>query len=124
GEKSDGVQPGMGEQWGVGAGGRFYDAVGALRDVVVNHLMQLIAAAARDPPAGDDAVTLKNAKYDVFRSMADADPKHYVRGQYDGYGSIAGVVPDSKTETYAALRFEIENWRWARVPFFVRTGTR
>ncbi|HKA11017.1 MAG TPA: glucose-6-phosphate dehydrogenase [Candidatus Dormibacteraeota bacterium] len=120
----DCVQLTMAEQFGVEDRGRFYDAVGALRDVVVNHLMQLIAAAAMDPPAGDDAVTLKNAKYDVFRSMADADPKHYVRGQYDGYGSIAGVVPDSKTETYAALRLEIENWRWAGVPFFVRTGKR
>src|SRR5215469_1954518 len=118
------VQLTMAESFGVEDRGRFYDAVGALRDVVVNHLMQLIAAAAMDPPAGDDAVTLKNAKYDVFRSMADADPKHYVRGQYDGYGSIAGVVPDSKTETYAALRLEIENWRWAGIPFFVRTGKR
>ena len=97
---------------------------GALRDVVVNHLMQLVAAAAMEAPAGDDATTLKNAKYAVFRSMPDADPAHYVRGQYDGYRSIPGVKPDSTTETYAALRLEIDNWRWAGVPFLVRTGKR
>jgi glucose-6-phosphate 1-dehydrogenase len=120
----DNVQITMAETFGVEDRGRFYDAVGALRDVVVNHLMQLIAAVAMDPPAGDDADTLKTAKYSVFRSMKEADPGHYVRGQYDGYKSIKGVAPGSSTETYAALRLEIENWRWAGVPFFVRTGKR
>jgi glucose-6-phosphate 1-dehydrogenase len=118
------VQVTMAESFGVEDRGRFYDAVGALRDVVVNHLMQLVAAAAMEAPAGDDAATLKDAKYAVFRSMPDADPAHYVRGQYDGYLSIDGVRPGSTTETYAALRLEIDNWRWAGVPFMIRTGKR
>jgi glucose-6-phosphate 1-dehydrogenase len=112
----------MAESFGLADRGHFYDPVGALRDVVVNHLMQLIAAAAMDPPAGDDAATLKDAKYAVFRAMPDADPAHYVRGQYDGYRDVAGVAADSETETYAALRLEIDNWRWAGVPFYIRTG--
>jgi glucose-6-phosphate 1-dehydrogenase len=114
----------MSEAFGVEDRGHFYDPVGALRDVVVNHLMQLVAAAAMEAPAGADAATLKDAKYAVFRSMADADPAHYVRGQYDGYLSIDGVAPGSTTETYAALRLEIDNWRWAGVPWFIRTGKR
>jgi glucose-6-phosphate 1-dehydrogenase len=118
------VQITMAESFGVEDRGRFYDAVGALRDVVVNHLMQVVAAAAMEAPAGDDAATLKDAKYSVFRSMPDADPQHYVRGQYDGYRSIQGVKPDSTTETYVALRLEIDNWRWSGVPFLIRTGKR
>jgi glucose-6-phosphate 1-dehydrogenase len=112
----------MAEDFGVEDRGHFYDPVGALRDVVVNHLMQLIAAVAMEPPAGDDAATLKDAKFAVFRAMPDADPAHYVRGQYDGYLDVPGVRPDSSTETYAALRLEIDNWRWAGVPFYIRTG--
>ena len=95
---------------------------GALRDVVVNHLMQVVAATAMEPPAGGDPSTLKDAMFAVFRAMPDADPAHYVRGQYDGYRSIEGVAADSSTETYAALRLEIDNWRWSGVPFFLRTG--
>jgi glucose-6-phosphate 1-dehydrogenase len=116
------VQITMAEQFGVEDRGHFYDPVGALRDVVVNHLMQVLAAAAMEPPAGGDADTLKDAKFAVFRSMHDADPDHYVRGQYDGYREIDGVAANSTTETYAALRLEIDNWRWAGVPFFIRTG--
>ncbi len=116
------VQITMAEPFGVEDRGHFYDPVGALRDVVVNHLFQLVAAAAMEPPAGGDAQTLKDAKFAVFRSMADAEPQRYVRGQYDGYREINGVAPDSQTETYAALRLEIDNWRWAGVPFFIRTG--
>src|SRR5947209_6906861 len=118
------VQITMAEKFGVEDRGHFYDPVGALRDVVVNHLFQLVAAAAMEPPSGGDPETLKNAKTAVFRAMADADPAHYVRGQYDGYREIDGVAPDSDTETYAALRVEIENWRWDGVPFFIRTGKR
>jgi glucose-6-phosphate 1-dehydrogenase len=114
----------MAESFGVEDRGHFYDPVGALRDVVVNHLMQLLAAAAMEAPAGDDARTLKDAKFAVFRSMAEADPRHYVRGQYNGYLEIDGVAPGSTTETYAALRLEIDNWRWAGVPWFIRTGKR
>ncbi len=118
------VQITMAESFGVEDRGHFYDPVGAVRDVVVNHLMQVVAVAAMEAPAGDDAETFKDAKYAVFRSTADADPAHYVRGQYDGYRDIDGVAPDSTTETYAALRLEIDNWRWAGVPWFIRTGKR
>ncbi len=118
------VQITMAESFGVEDRGHFYDRVGALQDVVVNHLMQLVAMAAMEAPAGADAATLKDAKFAVFRSMADADPRHYVRGQYDGYLGIDGVAAGSTTETYAALRLEIDNWRWAGVPFFIRTGKR
>ena len=118
------VQITMAEEFGVEDRGHFYDPVGALRDVVVNHLLQLLAAVAQEPPAAADAATLKDAKYAVLRSTADADPKRYVRGQYAGYRQIDGVAPRSTTETYAALRLEVDNWRWAGVPFFIRTGKR
>jgi glucose-6-phosphate 1-dehydrogenase len=116
------VQITMAESFGVEDRGHFYDPVGALRDVVVNHLMQMLAAAAMEPPAGGDPETIKDAKFAVFRSMPEADPDEYVRGQYKGYREIDGVVARSSTETYAALRLEIDNWRWAGVPFFIRTG--
>ena len=112
------VQITMAEDFGVEDRGHFYDPVGALRDVFVNHLMQVVAAAAMEPPAGGDTGTLKDAQVALFRAIADADPAHYVRGQYDGYLDIDGVASDSTTETYAALRLEIDNWRWSGVPFF------
>lgn len=116
------VQITMAESFGVEDRGRFYDPVGALRDVVVNHLMQVVALAAMEAPASRDAETMKDAKVAAFRSIANADPAHYVRGQYDGYLDIDGVARDSTTETYAALRLEIDNWRWSGVPWFIRTG--
>src|SRR4051812_2107943 len=116
------VQITMAEDFGVDARGHFYDPVGALRDVVVNHLMQVVAAVAMEPPAAADARTLMDAVAAVLRATRAADPAHYVRGQHEGYRSIAGVAPDSQTETYAALRLDIDNWRWAGVPFFIRTG--
>jgi glucose-6-phosphate 1-dehydrogenase len=116
------VQITMAESFGVEDRGHFYDPVGALRDVVVNHLMQLLAATAMEAPAGSDADTLKDAKFAVFRATADAVPDQYVRGQYDGYLDTEGVAKDSTTETFAALRLEIDNWRWAGVPFFIRSG--
>ena len=118
------VQITMAESFGVEDRGHFYDPVGALRDVVVNHLLQVLVAAAMEPPAGGDPGTIKDAKTAVFRAIPDADPAHYVRGQYDGYREIDGVAPDSSTETFAALALEIDNWRWAGVPFFLRTGKR
>jgi glucose-6-phosphate 1-dehydrogenase len=118
------VQITMAESFGVEDRGHFYDRVGALQDVVVNHLMQVVAMAAMEAPAGSDADTLKDAKFAVFRAMGDADRRHFVRGQYDGYLDIDGVAAGSGTETYAALRLEIDNWRWAGVPFFIRTGKR
>jgi glucose-6-phosphate 1-dehydrogenase len=116
------VQITMAENFGVEDRGHFYDPVGALRDVVVNHLMQVVAATAMEAPAGGDSDTLKDAIVSVFRAMPPADPSHYVRGQHEGYRSIDGVAKDSTTETFAALRLEIDNWRWSGVPFFIRTG--
>jgi glucose-6-phosphate 1-dehydrogenase len=114
----------MAEDFGVEDRGHFYDPVGALRDVVVNHLMQVVGATAMEPPAGGDPETLKDGMVALFRAVEEADPAHYVRGQYDGYLEIDGVAADSTTETYAALRLEIENWRWSGVPFFIRAGKR
>jgi glucose-6-phosphate 1-dehydrogenase len=116
------VQITMAERFGVEDRGHFYDPVGALRDVVVNHLMQVVAAAAMEAPAGGDPRTLKDAQVTLFRSVQTADPVHYVRGQHDGYHDVEGVAPGSTTETFAALRLDIENWRWSGVPFFIRTG--
>ncbi len=116
------VQITMAEDFGVADRGHFYDPVGALRDVVVNHLMQVIAATAMEPPAGREARPLKDAMFAVFEAMPKGDPKYYVRGQYQGYRKVRGVAKGSTTETYAAARFEIDNWRWDGVPFFIRTG--
>jgi glucose-6-phosphate 1-dehydrogenase len=118
------VQITMAESFGVEDRGHFYDPVGAVRDVVVNHLMQVVAAAAMEVPSSGEAVVLKDALCSLYRAMPAADPARYVRGQYDGYRDIAGVAPDSTTETYAALRLDIDNWRWSGVPFFIRTGKR
>ncbi len=116
------VQITMAESFGVADRGHFYDPVGALRDVVVNHLMQVVAAAAMEPPSRGDPATIKDNQVALFRSIVAGDPAHYVRGQVEGYLDVDGVAPGSTTETYAALRLEIENWRWAGVPFFIRTG--
>jgi glucose-6-phosphate 1-dehydrogenase len=118
------VQINMSESFGVEDRGHFYDSVGAIRDVVVNHLMQVVAAAAMEAPSRGDPQTIKNTQVALFHSVVEADPAHYVRGQYDGYLGIDGVAADSTTETYAALRINIENWRWSGVPFFIRTGKR
>src|SRR5262249_24030190 len=118
------VQITMAESFGVEDRGHFYDAVGAVRDVVVNHLMQAVALAAMEAPADNTADTLKDAKYSLFRSIRDANPAPYVRGQYDGHPQIDGVADDSTTETFAALKLEVDSWRWAGVPFFIRTGKR
>ena len=110
------VQITMAEDFGVEDRGHFYDPVGALRDVVVNHLMQVVAAAAMEAPAGGDPPTIKDAQTAVFRSVVTADPAHYVRGQYDGYRSIDGVAADSTTETYAALRLDDRELALVRRP--------
>ena len=112
------VQITMAEDFGVEDRGHFYDPVGALRDVVVNHLMQVVSAAAMEPPSGGDPQTIKDSQVALFRAVLQADPAHYVRGQYEGYRDITGVAADSTTETYAALRLDIDNWRWSGVPFF------
>jgi glucose-6-phosphate 1-dehydrogenase len=118
------IQVTMAEDFGVEDRGHFYDPVGALRDVVVNHLMQVVGMAAMEPPAGGDSKTIQDSKIAVFRAMPEADPAHYVRGQYDGYLGIEGVASGSTTETFAALRLEVDNWRWSGVPIFIRTGKR
>ncbi len=116
------VQITMAEEFGVSDRGHFYDPVGALRDVVINHVMQIVAFAAMEAPSGGDAKTLHDAKYSLFRAIEDADPENYVRGQYEGYRDVAGVAPYSTTETFAALRLQIDTWRWSGVPWFIRAG--
>ena len=118
------VQITMAERFGVQDRGHFYDPVGALRDVVVNHLMQMVGAAAMDPPAAGDPDSFKDAKAAVLRSIGSVDPKRTVRGQYEGYRKIDGVRRNSDTETYVALRLEVDSWRWSGVPFFIRAGKR
>jgi glucose-6-phosphate 1-dehydrogenase len=120
-EHVESIQITMAEDFGVEDRGPFYDPVGAVRDVVQNHLLQVLALVAMEPPSGDaDAIPRRRA--DVFRAMPAADPSLAVRGQYAGYREIEGVRPDSDTETFVALQLEIENWRWAGVPILVRTG--
>jgi glucose-6-phosphate 1-dehydrogenase len=116
------VQITMAESFGVEDRGHFYDPVGALRDVVVNHLMQVVSVTAMEAPTRGDPETIKDAQLAVFRAVETADPAHYVRGQYEGYLDTAGVAAGSTTETYIALRLDIDNWRWSGVPFFIRTG--
>ncbi|MGH7666450.1 MAG: glucose-6-phosphate dehydrogenase [Candidatus Dormibacteria bacterium] len=116
------VQITLAEDFAVADRGAFYDAVGAVRDVVQNHLLQVLALVAMEPPAGSDADALRNKKVDVFRAIPDADPAHCVRGQYRGYRKVEGVARGSKTETYVALRLGVDNWRWLGVPFFIRAG--
>ena len=118
----DCVQITMAESFGVEDRGHFYDPVGALRDVVVNHLMQVVAATAMEAPSGRDLDTIKAAELAVFRAVETADPANYVRGQYDGYLDTPGVAADSTMETFGALRLDIDNWRWSGVPFFIRAG--
>jgi glucose-6-phosphate 1-dehydrogenase len=116
------VQVTMAEDFGVEDRGAFYDAVGALRDVVQNHLLQVLALIAMEAPVGPGRRALWDKKVEVFRAMADVDPARCVRGQYEGYQDVAGVSTASVTETYVALRLEVDNWRWAGVPFFIRAG--
>ena len=116
------VQITMAESFDVADRGHFYDPVGALRDVVVNHMMQLVAAVAMEAPSASHAAALKDAMVNVYRAIPAADPAQYLRGQYEGYRDVDGVAPDSSTETYMALRLEVDNWRWSGVPFYLRTG--
>jgi glucose-6-phosphate 1-dehydrogenase len=116
------VQITMAEDFGVADRGRFYDKVGCLRDVVQNHLMQVLAMVAMEPPSRGGLGALSDRKRDVFAAMPAADPKRYVRGQYDGYDRTEGVAPGSVTETFSALELQIDNWRWSGVPFYIRAG--
>jgi glucose-6-phosphate 1-dehydrogenase len=117
------VQITMAEDFGVEDRGRFYDPVGCLRDVVQNHLLQVLALLCMEPPsAGADPDSIRDAKLDFFKAIPAADPSRYVRGQYDGYREIEGVTPNSDTETFVGLRLDAANWRWSGVPFFIRAG--
>ena len=118
----DNVQVTMAEQFGVEGRGSFYDAVGAIRDVVQNHLLQVVALLAMEPPLGADAEHLRDETTKVLAAMKTIDSSHLVRGQYNGYRDEMGVKPTSDTETFAALHLEIDSWRWAGVPFYVRAG--
>jgi glucose-6-phosphate 1-dehydrogenase len=121
-QKISQIQITMAENFGVEDRGKFYDGVGALRDVVQNHLLQVLAGVAMEPPVGPSADDLNDKKADVLRAIPALDPDQYVRGQYSGYTDIDGVAKDSQTETFVALRVEIDNWRWAGVPIFLRAG--
>ncbi|MDT5351382.1 MAG: glucose-6-phosphate 1-dehydrogenase [Mycobacterium sp.] len=112
----------MAEDFCVEDRGKCYDAVGALRDVVQNHLLQVLALIAMEPPVGSSADDLNDKKAEVFRAMSALDPQRCVRGQYRGFTKVAGVANNSQTETFVALRTEIDNWRWAGVPIFLRAG--
>jgi glucose-6-phosphate 1-dehydrogenase len=117
------VQITMAENFGVDDRGSFYDAVGCLRDVFQNHLLQVLALVAMEPPsAGADPDPIRDAKLDLFKAIPDINPNRFVRGQYEGYRDIEGVDPKSTTETFIALRLDVNNWRWAGIPFFVRAG--
>jgi glucose-6-phosphate 1-dehydrogenase len=116
------VQVTMAEDFGVEGRGGFYDPVGGLRDVVQNHLLQILALVAMEPPSGEHPDAVRDRKLELFRAMPPLDPKRYVRGQYRGYREIDGVAADSDTETFVALEASVENWRWHGVPFFIRAG--
>jgi glucose-6-phosphate 1-dehydrogenase len=116
------VQMTIAENFGVEDRGRFYDAVGAMRDVIQNHALQVLGIMGMEPPSGNDRDSVRDKKLEFFKAMCAADPKRYVRGQYEGFLDVKDVSPDSKTETFAAVELAVDNWRWAGVPFFVRAG--
>ena len=120
----DHVQIDVPETLGLGRRAAFYEATGAFRDMVVTHLFQILAFMAMEPPTALEPAPISEEKNKVFRSMLPLDPKDVVRGQYAGYRSEDGVDPESDTETFIALKCSIDNWRWAGVPFFLRTGKR
>jgi glucose-6-phosphate 1-dehydrogenase len=116
------VQITMSETIGVEGRGSFYDSVGSIRDIMQNHLLQVLALVAMEPPVGPEARYLQDEKAKVFAAMHPLDPKNLVRGQYVGYRNEPGVAELSPTETFAAARLEIDSWRWAGVPWYVRCG--
>jgi glucose-6-phosphate 1-dehydrogenase len=116
------VQITMAEQFGVAGRGRLYEELGAVRDVVQNHLLEILAILAMEPPVGTSAEALRDEKLKVLRAILHPERREIVRGQYAGYRDEEGVASNSDVETFAALRFDIDSWRWAGVPFFVRTG--
>ncbi len=116
------VQMTIAENFGVEDRGRFYDAVGAMRDVIQNHALQVLGLIAMEPPTGNHHDSIRDKKLELFKAMRTTDPHRYVRGQYEGFLDVKDVAPDSTTETFAAVELEIDNWRWSGVPFFIRAG--
>ncbi len=116
------LQMTIAEDFGVDDRGRFYDAVGAMRDVIQNHALQVLALVGMGPPTGNHHDSIRDKKLEFFKAMRAADPKRYVRGQYEGFREVKDVAPDSTTETFAAVELEVDNWRWSGVPFFIRAG--
>ena len=116
------IQITMAERFGIEGRGRFYEEVGALRDVVQNHLFQVLALLAMEVPVADEGEAIRDEKSKLLRSVRALDPNDLVRGQFDGYRSEPGVAADSKVETYTALELHIDSWRWSGVPIFIRTG--
>jgi glucose-6-phosphate 1-dehydrogenase len=120
----DHVQLTVAEEIGIEGRGRFYERVGALRDMVQTHLLQILTFLAMEPPPSFDPDRVRDEKVKVLRAIPPVSAEHVVRGQYRGYREEEKVPPDSEVETFVALRLEIDNWRWAGVPFFLRTGKR
>jgi glucose-6-phosphate 1-dehydrogenase len=118
----DHVQIDVPETLSVGTRASFYESTGAFKDMVVTHLFQILAFMAMEPPTALEPRAISEEKNKVFRSLRPLDPRNVIRGQYEGYRSAEGVDAHSETETFVALRCEIDNWRWAGVPFFLRTG--
>ena len=116
------VQITMAEDFGVQGRGAFYDETGTIRDVVQNHLFQVLTNLAMEPPVRTDSESIRDEKVKVLKAIPPIDAKNLVRGQFRGYRKEAGVAPDSKVETFAALRLEIDSWRWQGVPFYIRAG--
>jgi glucose-6-phosphate 1-dehydrogenase len=116
------VQITMAEAFGVQGRGAFYEEAGAIRDVLQNHLLQVLANLAMEPPAGTDSESVRDEKVKVLKVMKPLDMGKVVRGQFRGYRDEKGVSPGSKVETYAAVRLEIDSWRWQGVPFYIRAG--
>ena len=116
------VQITMAEDFGVQGRGVFYEEAGAIRDVIQNHLLQILVNLAMEPPAGNDSESVRDEKAKVLREIAPLSPDNLIRGQFAGYRKEKGVAPDSKVETFAALKLEINSWRWHGVPFYLRAG--
>jgi glucose-6-phosphate 1-dehydrogenase len=116
------IQITMAEDFGVQDRGKFYDSVGALLDVVQNHMLQIVANLTIDPPTGEDHDAVRDRKSELLRAIRPLTPECIVRGQYDGYRSVPGVAPASSVETFVAVKLEIDSWRWAGVPIYIRAG--
>jgi glucose-6-phosphate 1-dehydrogenase len=116
------VQITMAEDFGVQGRGEFYEQTGAIRDVIQNHLFQILANMAMEPPARMESESIRDERVKVLKAISTLDEKNLVRGQFRGYRQEKGVAPDSRTETFAALRLEVNSWRWQGVPFFIRAG--